>query len=155
MPHQKAPLSRFFLLIGCLLQPLLSLADTAQQARALNDGQLLLQGVPEIPQQLITRLQQYQNVRSAGFIDWTPDGKGMYITTRFSELSQIHRVDYPGGARHQLTFFEEPLGEVTRQRNGGRLALTMDRGGSEFSQIFLLHSTVNGCPEKHMTASGK
>ncbi len=141
MPHQNAPLSRIFLLIGCLLQPLLSQAEPAPpavQARALNDGQLLLQGVPEIPPQLISRMQQYQNVRSAGFIDWTPDGKGMYITTRFSELSQVHRVDYPGGARHQLTFFEEPLGEVTRQCNGGTLALTMDRGGSEFSQIFLL-----------------
>ncbi len=112
---------------------------SAWSTRSLNNGQLILQDVPEIPQSIATRLNQYQNVRSAGLVDWTEDGNGMYITTRFSQISQVHRVNYPGGARQQLTFFDEPMGEIDRQERGSTLALTMDRGGSEFSQIFLLN----------------
>jgi dipeptidyl aminopeptidase/acylaminoacyl peptidase len=116
--------------------------SAAASTYSLNDGQLILQGVPEIPENITTRTNQYQNVRSAGFVDWTEDGNGMYITTRFGLISQIHRVNYPGGARQQLTFFDEPMGEIDRQENGSTLALTMDRGGSEFSQIFLLDPTT-------------
>ena len=113
--------------------------DSGWSTRSLNNGQLILQDVPEIPEIISTRLNQYQNVRSAGFVDWTEDGNGMYITTRFSLISQVHRINYPGGARQQLTFFNEPMGEIDRQQGGSLLALTMDMGGSEFSQIFLLN----------------
>jgi dipeptidyl aminopeptidase/acylaminoacyl peptidase len=105
--------------------------------RTLNNGQLILQDVPEIPASLVARLQQYQEVRSAQFVDWTEDGKGMLILTRFGELDQVHRVDFQGGARHQLTYFTEPMNEVLRQNKGSKIALTMDRGGSEFDQILL------------------
>ena len=112
-------------------------ADAAVPTRTQNNGQLILEGVPAIPESLVTRLNQYQNVRSAQFVDWTPSG-GMYILTRFALLEQMHRVDFPGGARHQITFFEESIGEVVRQPEGAEVALTMDKGGSEFTQIFLL-----------------
>jgi len=112
--------------------------DTATpQSRTLNNGQLVLEGVPEIPASLAQRLQQYQEVRSAQFVDWTESGKGMLILTRFGELNQVHQVDFQGGARHQLTYFTEPMSEVLRQRQGSTLALVMDRGGSEFGQISL------------------
>jgi len=106
-------------------------------SRTLNNGQLILQEVPEIPESLALRSRQYQEVRSAQFLAWAEKGKGMLILTRFADLNQIHRVDFQGGARHQLTYFEEPMSEVRRQQNGSKLALTMDRGGSEFDQIFL------------------
>jgi dipeptidyl aminopeptidase/acylaminoacyl peptidase len=106
--------------------------------RSLNNGQLILEDIPPIPDRLVNRLNQYQNVRSASFLAWTEDGNGMYIATRFGVINQIHRVYFPGGARQQLTFFKEPIGEVVRQPEGSLLALTMDQGGSEFGQIFLL-----------------
>ncbi len=77
-------------------------------------------------------------MRSASFRDWTEDGKGIYITTRFGDVNQIHRVDMPGGARHQITFYKEPVGGVRRQRSGGKVTFTRDVGGGEFFQIFLL-----------------
>ncbi len=133
-----------FLPLPLLLTSLLSaqaiageLAARAVASQTLNDGQLILQDIPPIPDGLENRLNQYQNVRSANFLDWTRDGLGMYISTRFSTVNQVHRVDFPGGARTQLTYFEEPIGEVVRQPEGSLLALTMDRGGSEFSQVFL------------------
>ena len=102
-----------------------------------NDGQLILEGVPDIPQGLVTRLNQYQNVRSATVLDWTRNGKGMYIRTRFGDISQIHKVHAAGGTRLQLTWFREPVGEVSRREKSEELAITMDTGGAEQDQIFL------------------
>src|SRR5690606_4453403 len=81
------------------------MANPTPTTRTLNNGQLILEDVPEIPPGLVNRLQQYQEVRSAQFVDWVEGGKGMLILTRFGELNQIHRVDFQGGARHQLTYF--------------------------------------------------
>jgi dipeptidyl aminopeptidase/acylaminoacyl peptidase len=107
--------------------------------RTLNNGQLILQEVPEIPHSLMERLGQYQEVRSAQFLSWAEDGKGMLILTRFADLNQVHKVSFQGGARQQLTYFEEPIDEAWRQPGGSVLALTMDQGGSEFDQIFLFN----------------
>ena len=132
-------LMQFLWCFSLLLILLLSSPATAGTVaeRTLNDGQLILQEVPDIPSQLVARMQQYQNVRSAGFIAWTENGKGMYVLTRFDRLNQVHRLDFPGGARHQLTFFEEPISEASHQEEGTLLALTMDSKGTERSQIFL------------------
>jgi len=106
--------------------------------RVANDGQLVMEDVPEIPATIVDDLNRFQNVRSAAFRAWTEDGSGLYVATRFGDVSQLHRVDMAGGARHQITFYDEPLGGVTRQPQGSKLVFTRDAGGSEFAQIFLL-----------------
>ncbi len=106
--------------------------------RTLNNGNLVLQDIPQIPEKIISDLNRYQNVRSASFYGFMPDSESILIGTRFADVSQIHRVDYAGGARHQLTFFDEPIGQVRVQPGGTLVAFTMDAGGSEFAQIFLL-----------------
>jgi dipeptidyl aminopeptidase/acylaminoacyl peptidase len=103
-----------------------------------NSGNLVMEDIPAVPQSVIADLNRYQNVRSAGFQAWTEDGEGMFVTTRFGDVSQIHHVGHAGGARTQITFFEEPTGGVSRQPQGSKMVFTMDAGGSEFSQIFLL-----------------
>jgi dipeptidyl aminopeptidase/acylaminoacyl peptidase len=105
--------------------------------RTVNNGQLILQGVPEISPAFVARLNQYQNTRSAGFLGWTEDGNGMYIRTRFGEVPQIHHVPGPGGVRRQLTWFEDPVMQVERRDKGRELAFTRDHGGAEFDQIYL------------------
>jgi dipeptidyl aminopeptidase/acylaminoacyl peptidase len=102
-----------------------------------NGGQLILHDVPEIPPSLLARVGRYQNARSAGFLDWTQDGKAIYIRTQFRDVSQVHRVSAPGGARRQLTWFDEPVGQVARRSGGRELAITMDEGGGERDQILL------------------
>ena len=131
---------RFLSLMTLLLLTRSFAAGPAAQSmniQTLNNGQLILHDIPPIPDSLVNRLNQYQSVRSANFLDWTEDGAGMYIMTRFGFIDQIHRVFFPGALRQQLTFVEEPIGEVVRQPQGSLLALTMDRGGSEFSQVYL------------------
>ena len=64
-----------------------------------NNGNLLMEDVPAVPQSVVSDLNRFQNVRSASVLDWTEDGQSLYISTRFADVSQIHRVDAPRGAR--------------------------------------------------------
>ena len=123
-----------------LLLLLLLCAATARGEvadRLANNGNVELAGVPEIPAQVASQLNRYLNVRSASFRSWTADGSGIYVTTRFGEVDQLHRVDAPGGARRQLTFFDEPVRDADRRPGGAELLLFMDEGGGEFYQLFL------------------
>ncbi len=57
-------------------------------------------GVPAVPQALVDRLTQYQNMRSAEFLGWSDepgDAAGILIRTRFGNSVQLHRVYTPGG----------------------------------------------------------
>lgn len=119
--------------LGCSI---LSLADVSRTEA--NNGQLVMEDIPPVPQSVVADLNRYQNTRSAGFRGWDKEGKGIFVSTRFGDVSQVHYVGQPGGARTQLTFFDEPIGGLSRQPNGSKMAFTMDAGGSEFSQIFLL-----------------
>lgn len=117
---------------------LLMLATPALSADrwTANDGHVALEDVPQIDEAVVEDLRRYQGIRSAAFADWAPVG-GLYTKTRFADTVQLHRVDTPGGARHQLTFYGEPVGSVTRQPGHDTLAFTMDTGGSEQAQIYL------------------
>ena len=119
-----------------VLMPLAATADV--EHRTVHDGSLVMEDVPEIPDDVVVDLMRFQNIRAAGFRAWTADGAGIYVSTGFGDVDSIHRVDMPGGARHQLTFYREPVSEVTRRPGGSQLLFTRDAGGSEFSQIFEL-----------------
>ncbi|MGA9575084.1 MAG: alpha/beta fold hydrolase [Lysobacterales bacterium] len=131
------------LLIACVLCPAIAAEVSLTET---NNGNLVMQDVPAIPASLVASLNRYQNVRSASFLDWTLDGHGIYISTRFGDVNQVHVVSHAGGAREQLTFFDEPVGAFQRQPGGLRMVFTMDAGGSEFSQIFLLDPASNDDP---------
>jgi len=117
------------------LMPLVGIAEVDR--RTANSGNVVLEDVPEIPEDIGEALRRYQNVRSAGLAGWSADGESIYIETRFAEVSQLHRVDRPGGMRRQMTWFDEPVGQVARRPGHETIAFTMDEGGSEFSQIYL------------------
>ncbi len=91
-----------------LLLPFL-LSVTVAVAQQREQGNLVIENIPEIPDSLAQRLSQYQNVRSASVADWHPDGEQLLISTRFGETTQLHRVSQPMGVRQQITFFDEPV----------------------------------------------
>jgi dipeptidyl aminopeptidase/acylaminoacyl peptidase len=124
----------FALLILTIAAP--AAADIARQVA--NNGNLVMEDIPAIPADIVTDLNRYQNVRQAEFRTWDAGGEGLFITTRFGDVEQIHRLDTPGGARRQLTYYREPIGEVRRRPGTSNLAFTRDAGGSEFAQVFLL-----------------
>jgi dipeptidyl aminopeptidase/acylaminoacyl peptidase len=125
-------------LVFLSLQPF-ALADVS--TTETNNGNLVMQDIPEVPASIVAGINRYQNVRSASFLDWTENGREIFISTRFGDVRQVHRVGHPGGARQQITFFDEPVVGLQRQPGGSKMVFTMDAGGSEFLQIFLLDPT--------------
>ena len=100
---------------------------------------IVTQSVPPVPPELMERLRQYQNVRTAAFRGWSPDGAGVLVATRFGDTVQLHRVYEPGGRREQVTFFNEPAdGLFIPEARDGSLLVLMSRGGSENDQVYFL-----------------
>jgi dipeptidyl aminopeptidase/acylaminoacyl peptidase len=131
-------------LAGC--QPTARTGQSAGGAplRGVQDkGEFVVSGVPEIRPDVRERMLQYLNVRSAMILDTNDDRQPLgevLIATRFGNTAQLHKVTQPGGARSQLTFFDEP---VSRARfvpgsNGGRILFLRDAGGSEEFQVYHL-----------------
>lgn len=111
---------------------------SAQEAERVERGNLILENVPDTPEEVAASLQQYQNTRSAGFQGFDADGEGIYISTRFGETSQIHMVEEPMGMRKQVTFAKEPTGGASPSPTvPGQFLFSRDQGGDENYQIFL------------------
>lgn len=141
----KMRLSAYLLIFVCF-------SSLAVTTRTANNGNLVMQDIPEIPEAIVSGLNQFQNVRSAPFRDFSFNGNSIYVTTRFGDVSQLHRIDKPAGARRQLTFFDEPIGSISRQPDGDLIAFTMDAGGSEYAQVFILDPSTG---ESRMLTDGE
>lgn len=125
-----------------------ALAQSADDAMAEADservtiGNLVMESIPEIPAEITERRQQYSNFRGHGFSDWSEDG--IYITTRFGEVSQVHEVTAPLGMRRQVTFYSEPVGGANANPAGGGFAFGKDTGGDEFFQGYYFDNETGG-----------
>lgn len=95
-----------------------------------------LDGVPDVPDELVERLHPYLQVRSASLAGLSPDGQSVWVRTRFDETSQLHHVEHPMGARQQKTFRMEPVGSTTTL--GDDVIYAGDAGGNEQYQLFAL-----------------
>ena len=103
---------------------------------------LVVQGVPEITASLAQEVRRYTEFRSASFLDWHPTPKQMLISTRFANTMQVHAVKSPGGARSQLTFFDEPVTSASYEPNrGDYFVFRRDVGRSEFWQLYRASSS--------------
>ncbi len=100
---------------------------------------LLASGIPSIPPELRASVNRYVNVRSATALDTTDDGGQVLISTRFGSTAQLHLVDHPLGARHQLTFGDEPITQAHfLPGHPQTLFFGQDVGGGEYFQVYRL-----------------
>ena len=111
-----------------------------KQVETRTVGTATLENVPPIPADVKAAVQRYQNYREAVFRDWLPDGS-ILITTRFGTTNQVHRVAAPGGARAQVTFFDEPVADAEVIPGSNRFVLQRDTGGDEWFQIYAMGLT--------------
>lgn len=125
---------------SCLLlfATLPAFAQRAPEVKRIEQGNRVSENLPEIPAELIDRLNRYQNTRAASVAGWTRDGC-LLISTRFAETAQAHRVCQPMGMREQLTFYPEPIAGITPAppqawRDG--FVFAKDKGGDEYSQLY-------------------
>ena len=111
-------------------------AGAAPAVNRVEAGNRIGENIPEIPAELTDRLQRYSNTRGASLGGWLADGSGLLITTRFANTVQVHRVKMPGGAREQLTFYDEPIASVAANPKRAGFVFGKDVGGSEFWQLY-------------------
>jgi len=103
---------------------------------------LVVEGVPPIPDQLKCETVGYLESRSAGLCDWHPKRREILVATRFADATQLHVVKTPGGVRRQITFSTEPVSSGTFDPQAGAFIVFMqDNGGGEFYQLYRQDST--------------
>ena len=93
---------------------------------------------PKIPVALAETVQRYSESRNASFSDWHPTRREMLVATRFADTYQVHQLKFPGGARTQLTFFEDSVfsGISYQPGRGDSFIFLKDVGGGEFFQLY-------------------
>ena len=96
----------------------------SQEIRTENNGNLILEDIPLIPESIKEDLSKFQNVRSAAFRGFNHQEEGLYISTRFGNVSQLHLVKSPGAMRSQITYFQEPIGSVSMHPTQSSIAFT-------------------------------
>jgi len=132
---------RFAAQMILLLIPLVAWArvTSGQEAEGVvtPGDNLVVEGIPAIPDSLADRVDRYTEFRSATLRGWHPLRPQILIGTRFGETVQIHLVTQPGGARRQLTFGDERvLGGEFQPTEGDAFVFQRDVGGDEFYQLY-------------------
>src|ERR1700683_5365362 len=111
--------------------------NSTQEAVVAPNENLIVEGVPPIPQSLAEQADRYTNFRAALFASWHPTKREMLISTRFADTFQIHQVKLPGGARTQLTFYVDDVrSALYPPRGGDSFVFSKDIGGGEFYQLY-------------------
>ncbi len=102
---------------------------------------LTAEQMPQIPLALAESARPYLESRGAGFAGWDPNTRAVLIATRFANVSQLHRIAQPMGARTQISFEAEPVSGSYAPVRGDVILVAKDRGGDEYYQ---LHTLKNG-----------
>jgi dipeptidyl aminopeptidase/acylaminoacyl peptidase len=128
------------LLVGGEARAQAPAAPPAAAAAVLKPAEnLVADGLPEIKAEVAEAVGRYTEFRSAALTSWHPTKREMLIQTRFGDTPQIHEVRFPLGARRQLTFFPDRVGDARwPRRSADYLVFAKDKGGDEFSQLYRL-----------------
>ncbi len=109
----------------------------AEEAVVPRPAAMQMENVPQVPASLAEATRPYLEYRSATFSGWNAADRSMLLRTRFGNTNQLHRVAGAGGARTQISFESEPVAGSWSPK-GDVLLVSMDRGGSEFYQLYTL-----------------
>lgn len=97
-------------------------------------------GVPAIPIAIAEAVAPYGQFRQARLLGWHPLERRILVSTAFGNVSQIHEVRAPGGARTQLTFFRDGVSAAAGAAydpTGRFFVFRKDTsGGGEAMQLF-------------------
>ena len=129
-------MKKTFILIGFLAAFSLAVPGNSDDAIKPGDN-LIVEGIPVIPNALADEAAVYNNFRYASFQSWHPVRREMIILTRFADTSQVHLVKAPGAARTQLTFYKEKVSSARYDPiRGDFIVLDKDMGGNENYQKY-------------------
>jgi len=105
------------------------------------NANLVVQGIPPIPQSLVERVKAYTDFRGHTFVDWHPRQRQMLVAHRKQgdNVPQLHLVKSPLAPLEQLTHDAEPVWEASFEPLEGRyLVFERASGGNEAGQLYRL-----------------
>jgi dipeptidyl aminopeptidase/acylaminoacyl peptidase len=129
------------LLAASLLALPVLAASVALAAPAVVRGNLVLDGIPEQPDESADVLDAYLSARRAVPLGFTPKGQ-LLIATRFGDVPQLHLLDHPLAERFQITFSHDPITQAAFSPDPGHSAYfyLTDAAGDGHTQIFYRRS---------------
>jgi dipeptidyl aminopeptidase/acylaminoacyl peptidase len=131
---RKIPMQALRSLIASLI---LTTVVAAQSGEVIPNENLVVDGIPKIPTSIAETVERYSNFRAANLTSWHPTRREMLIATRFADVSEIHRLTLPGGARSQLTFYPDAVTSAQYEpTQGNYFVFSKDLGGGEFFQLY-------------------
>ena len=113
----------------------------AQPEVVAPNSNLLIEGIPAIPQSLAARVGGYSDFRGHSFSDWHPAHRQMLVSHRAagSNVTQLFLLNAPGASPQPLTDFAEPIKDGSFDPRGGRFIIySRDTGGNEAARIYRL-----------------
>ncbi len=105
------------------------------------NANLVVQGIPAVPQSLADAVGRYNDFRGHGFVDWHPTQREMLVSHRKAgaNTAQLFRLSAPGGEAQQLTDSSDPVVRASYEPKTGRyLVFERASGGNEVGQIYRL-----------------
>jgi dipeptidyl aminopeptidase/acylaminoacyl peptidase len=130
---------RKWILLLRLLLLIASLKPTrAQEGGVQPEAGSLTESIPPIPPSLAAEVGRYSNIRAAEILSWHPVRREMLIATFVCNTPQVYLLKFPGGARTQLTFFEDRTtrGVSYQPTRGDYFIFSKDSGGDENFQNY-------------------
>jgi dipeptidyl aminopeptidase/acylaminoacyl peptidase len=81
---------------------------------------------------------RYLKIRSSWGASWSPDARRVSFLTEITGVPQVWEVPVEGGWPEQLSFYEDRVSGAEYSPTDNRLLFSMDAGGNERMQLFLL-----------------
>jgi dipeptidyl aminopeptidase/acylaminoacyl peptidase len=105
------------------------------------NANLVVQGIPPIPQSLADAVGRYNDFRGHSFVDWHPSQREMLVAHRKAggNTAQIFRVSQPLTEGEQLTDATDPVSRASYEPKTGRyIVFERATGGNEVAQLYRL-----------------
>ncbi len=100
---------------------------------------LVIDGVPPISEELVTKVRAYTDFKPSTIVAWHPTQPAVLIRTRLNNTLQLHLVSTPGTKPAPITDFADAVSGASFQpKKGDYILFEKANGGDEVFQIFRL-----------------
>jgi dipeptidyl aminopeptidase/acylaminoacyl peptidase len=123
-------------LAAAIVAAVLATAAVAQEV-VTPPANLIVDGIPPIPADLVKKIQPYGEFRPHGLWSWHPEKREMLVRRRLESTNQVHRVADPGATPEPLTDNPNAVAGASYQpTHGDYFLFHMGEGGNEVFRIY-------------------
>lgn len=140
--------------LGTTLLAACASAPTTPEATVAPNANLVVQGIPAVPQSLADAVGRYNDFRGHAFADWHPTRREMLVSHRQAgaNTAQLFRLTAPLAEPQPLTDGAEPVTRASYEpRRGEYVVFERASGGNEVAQLYRLSLTQPGAQPQLLT----